>query len=87
MAKLEPTIGQTVDEVRLVRREEETAATSFEALDAIEAAVSKLLVPDHQHLVDEEEICRYMHGESEPEPSHHSRGVLAQRPEESCSQL
>src|SRR2546430_3404694 len=87
MAELQAPVSQAVDQLGLVRREQEAPARPLEVLDALQAAGSESLVADHQDFVDEKEIGGSVHGEREPEPGDHARGVLAEGAEQRCAEL
>ena len=70
-----PTIAHSLERSARVRDERDCHASPLELEDALDAFPLEGLVPDGEHLVEEQDFCIDVDGDREPEAHVHARGV------------
>ena len=73
-------LAQALDRLRIVRYEQNRAASILEGRDDAEAFPLKVLVTDGEDLVEEENVRLEERGDRKPEPHRHAARVGADRP-------
>ena len=80
LAEEHGALAQALDLSRVVRDEDDRAATLLELEDLAEALALEGLVADGEDLVEQEDVGVEVRGDREAEPHVHPRGVGAHRP-------